>query len=136
MRDYFQVELERKLITKFGYGKYDELITQLVDWGYINDDRATKQFIISKLNSSYGEYYIKQKLHDRGVNVDASDILQIAEAENIDFEKHIKKLSEKYIDDDYDDAFKQYAKCISYLQKRGYALSTSMNIIKKGDFEK
>ncbi len=136
IRDYFKVELIRKLETKCGKGNYDDIIDQLTDWGYLNDERATKQYIRSKLNASYGEYYIKAKLAERGVYVDTADILTTVAEENIDIEEHIKKLAEKYIEANYEDAYKQFCKCMSYLQKRGYTIADCMRVIKKGDFEK
>lgn len=136
MRDYFRRELERKLCTKFGNGDYSEVMEQLTEWGYLNDDRATRQYIISKLRASYGEYYIKSKLYERGIDINVSDVIDVAYQEDIDMEQHIRHLASRYIEDNFEDNYKQYGKCMSYLNKRGYTLSLCMNIIKREDFER
>ena len=69
-RDYTISEMKKKMKLK-GYEpkEVDEAIKKLLDWNYLNEDRAAKS-TIRKYGSSKGNRFIIQKLRERGIKPD------------------------------------------------------------------
>lgn len=134
VKDYFTCEISEKLTSRFGEEQAEDTIAKLNGYGYLNDERVTKNYISYKLRSGYGPYYIKEKLYQRGIETDISTIDEVAVIENVDMEGIIGKLSEKY-KGKKGDARKNYLKCVSFLTGRGFPTGLCFKILKKGDFE-
>lgn len=134
VKDYFTCEIREKLTGRFGDESAEETIAKLNEYGYLNDERATKNYISYKLRSGYGPYYIKEKLFQRGMETDISTINEVAVSENVDMDAIIRKLSERY-KGKKGDARKNYLKCVSFLMGRGFPTGLCFKILQKGDFE-
>lgn len=135
MKDYFSGELYEKVSKKYNAEDAADVISRFSGLGYLNDERVAKSYISYKLRSGYGPYYIGNKLYAKGVTVTADEIMKIAADEDIDMESQIKRLADRYEIDKADDRYKQYAKCMTFLQNRGYPFGLCDKVIKKrGDY--
>jgi len=118
-KDYFEKELKDKLISKFGtIVEVENTLKRLKDLKYIDDSRITEQFIRSQLKKGNGEYLIKKKLEEKGVDLPISYIKEMNQ--NFDLlKKNIFKKLQKYQGD--------FEKTVAYFYRKGY----SYNLIKK-----
>ncbi|MGA1862487.1 regulatory protein RecX [Deferribacter thermophilus] len=96
-KDYTEFELTQKLKLKFNLSNEEitSLITKFKNLNFINDKRYKSRFIINKLLNKEGPYLIKQKLNQKGIEVEISEINEIANKENISIEQNAKELVAK-----------------------------------------
>ncbi|MEF3254311.1 MAG: recombination regulator RecX [Deferribacterales bacterium] len=96
-KDYFVGEIKEKLHSKFPTKDEDveKVIVKLTELKYLNDDKLLEQYIINKYQKGWGEYLIKKKLFEKGVDVELSTIKDLVR--NVDNEKLYQLVKERYI---------------------------------------
>jgi len=118
-KDYFESEMRNKLVKKFEDDDgVEEVIKKLKDLKYIDDNRVTEQFIKSQLRKGYGQYLIKKKLMEKGVDISISEIGAYLSEEE-DLKRRITEKLHKYHND--------YEKTVAYFYRKGYPY----NLIKR-----
>lgn len=131
-RNYFSGELETAVSKKFPEEDAAEIVARLIEYGYVNDEKLLRDFIRWKSEDGHGEYYIREKLYQKGINRDIREIRAIIEDADIDIAAQIVSLIKKYrklrsrLDSS---AFRQA--CIRYLTGRGYAVEDCIKILSK-----
>lgn len=82
-KDYTELELRKKLKSRFPSetGFFDTIIDKLKAYNYIDDEKYTTRYTLSKCKSGYGPRYIRYKLKEKGIQVDQEQISLIIENE-------------------------------------------------------
>ncbi len=93
-RDYTEYELRKKLKKKFENKNFDEIVSYLKSYGYIDDEKFLNNFTLNKFKAGYGQYYIQHKLFEKGIRVSLEKIVEII-SEEYDIEEKIKEILKK-----------------------------------------
>lgn len=130
-KDYFEHELRKKLEEKFGdTDEIDLVLNRLKELKYIDDDRVAQQFIKSQFKRGNGQYLIRKKLLDKGIDLPISTIESFKEIDD-DFKELIVKKFQKYKGD--------YQKTVAYFYRKGYSYDLIKSVLSEvmrdeGDF--
>jgi regulatory protein len=132
-RDYFSGELAGALAKKFPDEKetISEVLAIIVKDGYLNDERALKNYVGYKVRQGYGPYYIREKLSLKGIPVQIHEIEAAIEEGEIDINAVIRKAAEKYRQSRRKSGRAFVESCVRYLSGRGFALGESIKICKE-----
>ncbi len=130
-KDYFENELREKLLGRFGNTEtVEEVLKRLKELRYIDDDRVIQQFISSQAKKGVGQYLIRKKLLDKGIDAPISTIESYVDEQDDLKELVVKKL-QKYKGD--------YQKTVAYFYRKGYPYNLIKRVISEvmddeGDF--
>lgn len=131
-KDYSKRELHEKLKHKFTLtdGEIDEIISNLCEYGYIDDERLAKHIAEYKIRMLYGPKKIEEIFYKKGLDKYIDYIYQQFNSEmeavkNSLIEKVKKRYSIKFQKND----LKLYEKLLQYLIRRGYDFNFSKNIV-------
>jgi regulatory protein len=119
-REYSRQELQLKLLQRFPESsEIDHVLDELMLDGLQSDARFAGSFFRLRVNAGYGPQYIRAELHQRGI--ENSLIASAFALQAIDWRAAAKRLFEKkYAGQDISDA-KVRAKCMRYMQYKGYS---------------
>lgn len=118
-RDYSQYEITQKLKMKgYDLSEIEEVITDFVQAGYINDGRFAENYISWRRKKGFGPLHITLELEARGISKAViADLLEITD--NAWFaEAH--KVWLKHFKGHFPEDFKTRAKQMRFLQYRGF----------------
>ncbi|MCX8084494.1 MAG: RecX family transcriptional regulator [Calditerrivibrio sp.] len=109
-KDYFESELKEKLKSRFDNVDIDYALKKLKDLGYLDDNKTKQNYIRSQSKKGFGQYLIKRKLLEKGIEVDVVEIDDYIIED--DLKKKIKSKYYKYQRDK--------EKTIAYFYRKGY----------------
>lgn len=119
-REYSRQELQQKLSQRFPESsEIDQILDELSADGLQADSRFAESFFRLRVNAGYGPQYIRAELRQRGVaEVLITDVFF---EQDVDWQDVARQLFEKkYGGEDMSDA-KLRAKCMRYMQYKGFA---------------
>ncbi|MBQ0761280.1 MAG: regulatory protein RecX [Zhongshania sp.] len=119
-REYSRQELQQKLSQRFPESsEIDQVLDDLIVDGLQADSRFAESFFRLRVNAGYGPQYIRAELRQRGVaEVLITDVFF---EQDVDWQDVARQLFEKkYGGEDVSDA-KLRAKCMRYMQYKGFA---------------
>jgi regulatory protein len=126
-KDYTEQELLNKFKSRFpeGTGFFEQVLDKLKEYNYINDEKYFQNYVKSKSLSSYGPYYIKMKLQNKGIYKSIEEISDLIN-KNFDQKEQIRQLlsKKKYSSKKYN-KYQLKKKYFDFLIRRGF----DMNII-------
>ncbi|OAT32497.1 regulatory protein RecX [Proteus myxofaciens] len=128
-RDYGAVELQRRLARRIRESDREKettteeehlanVMTQLLESQYLDDNRTVHSFFRSYLNKSYGPLRIRQELRAKGFPSEIID--NVLEETEVDWAELCKEVKEKKFGTQKPKDYKEKAKQIRYLQYRGF----------------
>jgi len=113
--------MREKLYSRFEKDESEKAIDNLLELGYLDDERFAENFIASKLRDGYGAFAIVWKLREKGVETDENQIYQVAEEREIDLESLAEEVFEKYFAKIKNhDKYKARQKAYAHLMRRGF----------------
>ncbi|GAB6071706.1 regulatory protein RecX [Venenivibrio stagnispumantis] len=118
-RDYFEKELKEKLYKK-GYSKeeIDNVIKELKEEGYINDEKLLNRYKELSLQKGYSTLKLKKKLYQKTeITQNLSEEEELLSALNL-LEKSFKKE-------------KNFINVVKFLKNRGFSWNTIQKAVKK-----
>lgn len=131
MRDHGELELANKLSQKGASEEFvAKVIAECIEQGWLNDEKFCQILIKSKVNKGLGKIRIKMEAKQKGLS--ESLINSCLNSNEIDWFKsaltaYNKKFSTKPITD-----YKDKAKCMRYLQYRGFSNDEISYAIEQG----
>lgn len=133
-REHSGYELRVKLKNK-GYSSsdVDDVIAQLINDKYLNDERFTEVFVNSKIKRGLGPMRIQLELQQR--SIDESLIGEYLDFNQPQWFERARDVRRKRFGDDLPVEINEKAKQIRFLQQRGFMQQHIMNIISSNDFE-
>lgn len=139
MKDYFSKELQDKLSARFEDEAVANALNYMQERGYIDDEKLSYRYALSKLNNGYGTYYILNKLKEKQIEKDEAFIEEIKDAEKVDsieyFNKSIAKSIKRYETKDIENRdYKAFISCINHLKGRGFLTSEIMQNVSLSAF--
>jgi regulatory protein len=128
-REHSTLEIRNKLKEReFESSEIDQAISELVEGGWLSDERFAEAYIRMRQLKGFGPLRIAMELNERGVPESVADsFLQVDdESWRLTLERQYdKKYKQKAIED-----YKDKAKRIRFLQYRGFALDQIYQIVK------
>lgn len=133
-KDYSEKELKLKLCSKFPLdtAEVSDIFAKLKEYGYVDDNRVSKNFINYKSTAGYGKRRIKDGLYLKGLTEHLSEVDDYF----IDNKEEIKavileKLTARYkiLLSKNDPKIRE--KLLGFLIRRGYAYDESKEILKE-----
>ncbi|ADZ90031.1 regulatory protein RecX [Marinomonas mediterranea] len=119
-RDHSIREIREKLTKKSPDNEHiEEVITQLIEFNYLNEQRFAQTYIRSKAARLYGQFRIKQELKMKGVD---QETISIAfDEEETDWSENAKALRHRKFGEEVPSDFKVKSKQMRYLQSHGFS---------------
>jgi SOS response regulatory protein OraA/RecX len=133
-RNYFEAELWKILAEKFldDLDSVGETISTLKESGYLDDERTLVSYVRYQVGMGHGQYYIRDKLRQKGVESSIQAIDRVIEAEELDLDEVLRGLVQKYIGRNRKKSEQMLVKsCATYLGGRGFVISVVFKIIKE-----
>jgi SOS response regulatory protein OraA/RecX len=131
-KDYSKRELCEKLKRKFEAADFeiDEIVSDLKNKGYIDDERLAKHIAEYKTKMLYGPKKIEEIFYRKGLKEYKAYIYEEFD-KNTDFIKEllIEKIKKRYNALFYKNDLKLYEKLLQYLMNRGYDYDFSREIV-------
>lgn len=121
MREHSQTELRRKLASKGALPELvDEVIDELLELGYLSDERFCEAYVRSRAQRGFGPAKIRAELHTKGVSqtLIAEYLLQDSQRWYALAEQQYQK---KYGDVKVVD-YKDWSRRARFLQSRGFSM--------------
>lgn len=128
-REHSVRELKQKLHHKgFDPEQVDAVIEQLLDEGYLSESRFTEAFIRSKAAKGFGPLKIRVELAQRGIS---EPLITDAFADLADgfWAEVLATLWQKKFAGCFDGSLAAKAKCVRFLQSRGFASHDIFSLI-------
>lgn len=134
-RMYTAREIYDRLVRKgFGKAVSEEIVTQLIEDGVINDRLYAEFYITDAVNIGYkGIYRIRQDLLHKGVAAGIID--RAAESADVDFEAALREFVEQKLSHTEIASRKDYEKFRTMLARRGYSLSEIKTVLSEYEFD-
>ncbi len=131
VKDHTECELIKKLSKKYKNENFDEILEHLKFYGYIDDEKYSVNYVLSKFRKGYGQYYIKHKLFEKGINISVEKIVGIISKEyNID-DKVKDVLIKKILSYKRFDVPKRKKKLFDFLLRRGFDADSIGRVIQE-----
>ena len=135
-RSVFEIK-ERLRKKKFEEDIIEEVLQELKNYKYLNDEEFTEAYINDRINfNPRGRFLIKKELSEKGI---AEDIIERKIEELLSEEKEIesaKKMAEKKLmtTSNKTDKIKVNQKIRSYLQSKGYSFDIINLVVKEEEW--
>ncbi len=125
-------ELEQYLQKKnYGPALIEQVMTEMRNYGYINDNRFTADYISYRKSGKYGERRIRYELLNKGV---AREVVTCELAKSFNDEEELEKMNElieKRIPEDGKYDQKWFKRQFTYLVRRGYKENLALKVLQK-----
>jgi len=133
-REHSGFELKTKLKRK-GYSddEINEVIEQLIEDKYLNEERFTEVFVNSKIKRGVGPIKIQMELQQR--NVDESLIDAYLDFNQVEWINRANQVRCKKFGSALPLELNEQARQMRFLQQRGFTQQQIMKVIKNNDFE-
>lgn len=134
-RSAFEIK-ERLRKKKFEENVTEEVLQELKNYKYLNDEEFAEAYINDRINfNPRGRFLIKKELNERGI---AENIIERKIEELLSEEKEVesaKKMAEKKLRtiNNKTDKIKVDQKIRSYLQSKGYSFDIINLVVKQGE---
>ncbi len=129
MREHSRLEITNKLKKKDYIEGVDleKLLNELEDSNYLNEERFVESFIRYRSGKGQGSIKISNELRQRGIN--NSMITHAMQEANIDWFQLAKEQREKKFGENKPDEYKEKARQMRFLSRRGFDTDSIMQSI-------